>query len=1022
MGLIGNVLAPAYWGRTISLMPPAMMLRKPAAWLRAISTLRATCNGGPNFGYDLCVDRITPDEARDLDLSCWRIAYSGGEPVAARTLARFAARFAPNGFDPAAFLPCYGLAEATLFVAGRASERAPTILRVDREQLERGRLVEVDTIGVESAGIPDGSAGSDGDDGAEGNAALLVGHRLPQSAARIDVRIMTAGGELLDEGALGDVCVDSDSVARGYWNDTRLDEVGGYLRTGDVGFVKDGELFVIGRSKDVIIIRGRNVYPQDIEQAMAALHPALAGGGVAFAAPTAQGEGLVIVQGARARRANPLDVDEVRRSAQRMLATQFALKAHDIVFVAPPRIARTTSGKVRRRAMREAYLTNRLERIDADAVAPLAPEPTQASRFSQAQAEESRATADALRRWLRDYAERRLDLRTMDERRAMAPHVVLDFARRGLLGLEAPREWNGLGLTATDALRIVEQLAAIDLSLAAFVGVQNALGVGPLWRFGTDAQRRQWLGDAASGRLLVAFALTEAGAGSNPRALQTTARQTPDGSWELTGDKIWIGTAAWSGLLIVFAKAEAANGVRGITAFLVPTDAPGVVNAEEAPTLGMRSMIQNRICFQRVRVPSESVLGEVGHGMTIAQATMSLGRLGIAAMSLGATRRAMQIMTAYASTRRIATGLLIDHPVTTQRLFDSACAARAIDALLMRIASELDAGSDATEDVLALCKLTSTELLGESADHLIQVTGGRGYIESSGVPQLFRDARLLRIFEGPSETLAWFVGTRLIQDAEPLVRILSERWRGPHGGRRLADAMRAIRAAVDAAPDDARLRNLRAFQAGQLAGWCALESALEGSSTRPDGVNALEWVRARASACARQAEDLPEAGWRCPAATLVAEAARHEADLGRALAVPAKIEVESLLMRVADGSSPPRVPRETMPRQAKGVAPPVSIDPEKLRRKLIALVARRARLAEDRVNVQTMFTDYGLDSMDAVELSEMLGEWLGTPIDPSLFLEFSTIEALAAHLSGAPAARVVAMVGERQPHQTGEGI
>ena len=244
------------------------------------------------------------------------------------------------------------------------------------------------------------------------------------------------------------------------------------------------------------MIRGRNIYPHDIEEAMRQLDRALAAG-VAFSVPGASGEELVIVQGLNRRQAAELDVSALTSKAQRMLAERFSLKAREIVFVPPGRIARTTSGKVQRKAMRAVYLSHA---FGGAAVAPGNDTPPFAPATDD--------RAEALTLWLRHYAER-LDLRTMDERRSLAPNVVLDFGRKGILGLEVPEVWNGLGLGVAGALRVTEQIAAIDLSLAAFVGVQNALGVGPSWCYGSVAQREWWLKDAAAGRLLVSFALTE---------------------------------------------------------------------------------------------------------------------------------------------------------------------------------------------------------------------------------------------------------------------------------------------------------------------------------------------------------------------------------------------------------------------------------------------------------------------------------------------------------------------------------
>jgi alkylation response protein AidB-like acyl-CoA dehydrogenase len=506
--------------------------------------------------------------------------------------------------------------------------------------------------------------------------------------------------------------------------------------------------------------------------------------------------------------------------------------------------------------------------------------------------------AETLVEWLRDYAARRVDLRTMDERRTIAPHVVLDFGRQGLLGLQVPTEWHGLGLSTRDALRVTEQLAAIDLSLAAFIGVQNTLGLCPLSRHGTAAQKNAWLSDAATGRILIAFALTEESGGSNPHAIQSVARRCGDGDWILRGEKIWIGNAAWSTLIVVVARAEGTAGEPlGLTTFLVPTDAGGVDPGEEALTMGVRSMVQNRVRFSDVRVPDAHRIGAIGKGLVVAQDAMAAGRLGIAAMSLGGIKRCAQLMTAYASRRSIATGSLIDNPVTADRLHAVLCAVAAVDALLGKVADATDAGDAVPDECLALCKLVATEQLGDAADRVVQMTGGRGYIESSGVPQLVRDARLFRIFEGPSETLAWYVGSRLLQDPRPLDTFMRDRLGGTDSASRLRATTQELAASLKGAANYARARTWIAFHLGTIAGWAALDAAVERSETVAAALDVGAWARECADLVRARALRPPSTGWGASAALLQAEAHGLDDAIGPPLMSPARVELHALLAR-----------------------------------------------------------------------------------------------------------------------------
>ena len=265
MGLIGNVLQPLFLGARCILMAPMTFLQRPRRWLEAISRYRGTTSGGPNFAYELCVTKIPPAERAGLDLQSWEVAFNGAEPVQAETLDRFAAAFAPAGFRPAAFLPCYGLAEATLLVSG--SRRASGVIRVAAADLERDRVREA------AAGEP-------------GRALVSCGPPQQQVVA-----VDPQSGEPSAPDRIGELWVAGPGVAQGYWCrkeesaatfGARLPGEGRpFLRTGDLGFVRHGEVFVTGRLKDLIIVRGRNHYPQDLEQTAGRSHPGLRPGGCA---------------------------------------------------------------------------------------------------------------------------------------------------------------------------------------------------------------------------------------------------------------------------------------------------------------------------------------------------------------------------------------------------------------------------------------------------------------------------------------------------------------------------------------------------------------------------------------------------------------------------------------------------------------------------------------------------------------------------------------------------------------------
>ncbi|MBF6338586.1 fatty acyl-AMP ligase [Nocardia abscessus] len=349
-GLIGNVLQPLYVGATSILMSPATFVRRPLLWLEAISRYRAHTSGGPNFAFDACVARAATGQVPALDLSSWKVAFNGAEPIRAETMTRFAETFAPYGFDARALYPCYGLAEATLLVAGSAKGRGPVTLDVDTEALERGYYAEVVTDRVRTL------AGS--------------GRVLRKEHLRI---VDPDTGQLCPPDRIGEIWVSGEHVAQGYWRNSEAtaatfharcaDDSGRtYLRTGDLGVLVDGELYVVGRLKDVVIVRGRNYYPQDIEHTAQGAHPALrAGGGAAFSVPGRDGEKLVVVQEVKREHAPETDTADIVGAIKAAVLQEHELAISDVVLTPAGQVQKTSSGKTMRAAARKRYLAGGFE-------------------------------------------------------------------------------------------------------------------------------------------------------------------------------------------------------------------------------------------------------------------------------------------------------------------------------------------------------------------------------------------------------------------------------------------------------------------------------------------------------------------------------------------------------------------------------------------------------------------------------------------------------------------------------------
>ncbi|MBD2690471.1 non-ribosomal peptide synthetase [Anabaena catenula] len=350
MGLIGGVLQPLYGGFPCIMMSPAAFLQRPYRWLKAISDYRGTTSGAPNFAYELCIEKITPEQRSTLDLSSWSVAFNGAEPIRQETLERFAHTFAECGFRPEAFYPCYGMAEATLMVSGTVKSALVTTKQLRKNALESNHIID---------------AAINEDDSI---ALVGCGRVVPQQ------QIVIADPETLTRCAtdeVGEIWVCGPSIGHGYWN--RPEETaqtfhaylqdtgeGPFLRTGDLGFLYNGELFITGRAKDLIIIRGRNLYPQDIELTAERSHKMLRAGSVAaFAVEVEKEEQLVVVQELEFR-AKP-NIEEVTAAIRQVITEEHEIQVYAVVLIKAGTIPKTSSGKIQRRATKARFLEGRLE-------------------------------------------------------------------------------------------------------------------------------------------------------------------------------------------------------------------------------------------------------------------------------------------------------------------------------------------------------------------------------------------------------------------------------------------------------------------------------------------------------------------------------------------------------------------------------------------------------------------------------------------------------------------------------------
>ncbi len=350
MGLIGNMLQPLYVGFPCVLIPPIQFIQKPIRWLKAISQYQATTSGGPNFAYALCVQKVTEEALPTLDLSSWDLAFNGAEPIRAATLKAFSNRFTACGFRETAFFPCYGMAETTLMATGAEKSVSPEVLAVDDESLKNGQLALT-----------------------ENNSATqqLVGCGRPVEG--MEIRIVDPQTlKACEENQVGEIWVKGPSVTQGYWQKEALTKEtfkafinatneGPFLRTGDLGTLSKGQLFVTGRIKELLIIRGKNHYPYDLEHTIQQHEVLKQGCGAAFTIEEKGDNRLVIMQEVKREWIQDFNAAEMTSWAKEQVTRVHGLQLYDICFVKPNTVFKTSSGKIQRGKCKQRYVDGELE-------------------------------------------------------------------------------------------------------------------------------------------------------------------------------------------------------------------------------------------------------------------------------------------------------------------------------------------------------------------------------------------------------------------------------------------------------------------------------------------------------------------------------------------------------------------------------------------------------------------------------------------------------------------------------------
>ncbi|MEV6052206.1 AMP-binding protein [Streptomyces sp. NPDC052107] len=759
MGLIAMMLAPLHLGGTAVLMSSTDFLKHPVSWLRLIDRYGADISCAPNFAYDLCARHLTEEQTVGLDLSRWTYACNGAEPVDAATLDRFAKRFTGAGFSARSLLPGYGLAEATLYVSGTPADEPPTVLRADAAALARDEVAEA---------------------GPGATVRELAGSGVVRG---LDVRVVDAATRTeLPEGRVGEIWIRGDSVALGYWNRpeeteqtfraTTADGHGPFLRTGDLGALRSGQLYVTGRLKEMIIVHGRNLYPHDIERELRDLDAAFAELPAAVFAcrpDTGATEEIVAVQEVRGRGRSAEELTALARTARAGLARRLGVRVGGVVLVKPGRISRTTSGKIRRTRMRTLFETGELASLHEELSAELRAAfraPAGPSRPAhQLSVPPTPAGAD----WDPLALARELEVRLgdpHDERREFSYRRVAELDRAEAFPAVVCRELDALGVprwfvpaehggelrSGEELLQLIRMLSRRDFT-SALAHAKTYLGAVSVWVAGSTEQAEELAGRITRGAV-VSLALTEQAHGSDLLAGGLRAERTERG-WRLDGEKWLINNATRADLVCVLARTKQEGGSRGFSLFLV--DKAGLAEGSwralpHVPTHGVRGADISGIAFTGAEIPADALVGREGEGLETVLKGFQITRTLCSAMSLGMTDHALRVAVGFARTHLLYRRPLAELPHAARSLAECYADLLAMEAVSLVATRSVHTLTEEQSLVSAAVKYLVPTLGDEVIGALRGLLGARAMLEADfadgAFQKLERDHRIVGIFDG----------------------------------------------------------------------------------------------------------------------------------------------------------------------------------------------------------------------------------------------------------------------------------
>lgn len=832
MGL-GIALQAVWVGVETILMPPRAFVHDPLRWLAAIARYRATTSGGPDFAFDLCVRRVSEQDRQALDLSCWRTAYNGSEPVDVATLQRFAAAFASTGFREAAFQPVYGLAEATLLASSEQPED-PLVVRVfDQQALARGEATPATGEG--------------------GRALVSLGRPWPGTSLAI---VDPVTREECVPGRIGEVWLQGKSVARGYFGretETRATFAastargrGSFLRTGDLGFVAGGRLFVTGRRRDVIVLGRRTYYPQEMEATASRSHPALTPYGAAAFTP-GHGDGLVIAQEVSRSALRGLDAERVMSDLCAAVARAHGVEVRAVDLLMPGTLPRTTSGKVRRGACRAAFRDHAFSVLASFRIAA-APPPQVLHPIESVEPPATAGPASRLCDWLRANAAELIANHELAQPGPRMGPLLRDLAKVGLVGMQVEHAYGGLGLGVLEGTRVVEQLAAVHFKVAVALAVNEYLGILPIARHASATLRSWLLPGLVHAEEVAAFADADHATAARPVAGALRIPGDVGGICRLSGAKLFDSILVAPTVANVFVAER--DGERS-SAFVV---AGRDLHASALPEVAAETELgfaRGTLNLDGLLVGAEQSLGEPGRGAEIAAEALMHFRLGTAAACVGGMKRCAQLAVRSGPYR--TAGLAskrTPNPVTLSRLGAVKARVTALSCLVERVARALDAGQRVAPEAFAVCQLLGPELLLRSIEDVLQLGFALEPADRERIFALHRDAGLLQNHAGSPEVIAEATGARVMEDNPALATLLADVFDAPRLDdefERIEETIRYRMTKLNPALAQ-RAQRWANTRAGELAGWVLLLAALEGSARAapsPELEHARAWAEAQ---------------------------------------------------------------------------------------------------------------------------------------------------------------------------------